>query len=168
MSRAREIHQSEPRGDAPKPEGEISRRELLRRLSPLGKVELDSSRCTGCGLCAVECPTGALVISSGEEADAFKLIFKHGNCVACGLCVEICPEKCLRMERVIELDKVGSQSVLFEDTIIRCSGCGSPLGPKSMVDKMQARVTAAGQTLPLQFELCPDCKVRAQFSQLRM
>ena len=166
MSRVREIHQSEPHGDALEPESEISRRELLRRLSPLGKVELDSSRCTGCGLCAVECPTKALLISSSEEEpDAFRIFFKHGNCVACGLCVEICPENCLRVERVLELDKVGSQSVLFEDKLVRCSECGCPLGPRSMVDKMQARVMAAGQALPLQFELCPDCKVRAQFTQ---
>jgi ferredoxin len=168
MSQAREIHQSEPQGDALKPESEISRRELLSRLSPLGKVELDSSRCTGCGLCAAECPTGALLISSGEETDAFQLLFKHGICVACGLCAEICPEKCLRVERILEVDKVGSQSVLFEDTLVRCSECGQPLGPKSMVDKMQAKVKAAGKVFPFQFELCPDCKVRAQFHQLRM
>ena len=166
MSRDREIHQSEPRGDALKPEDEISRRELLRRLSPLGKVKLDSSRCTGCGLCVAECPTEALVISSGEETDAFKLIFKHGNCVACSLCVEICPEKCLRMEHVLELDKMGSQSVLFEDTIIRCSGCGSPIGPKAMIDKMQARVVTARHSFPSQPELCPACKIKTHFSQL--
>ena len=168
MSRIREIHQSELDGDTLKPEKEISRRELLRQISPLGKVELDSSRCTGCGLCSVECPTEALVILSNEETDSFRLVFKHGSCVACGLCVEICPEKCLHMERSLELGKVGKQSVLFEDKLVRCSECGRPLGPKSMVDKMQARVMAAGQALPLQFELCPDCKVRAQFTQLRM
>jgi ferredoxin len=148
--------------------GKISRRQLLQMASPLGKVTLDEARCTGCGLCAVECPTEALVISSGEEADTFQLLFKHGSCVACGLCVEICPENCLCVERLLELDKVGGQSVLFEDKLVRCSRCSCPLGPKSMVDKMRARVTAAGQALPLQFELCPDCKVRAQFSQLRM
>ena len=147
---------------------EISRRQLLEMASPLGRVELDSSRCTGCGLCAVECPTGALVFSPGEETDAFQLLFKHGNCVACGQCVEICPEKCLRVERILELDKFGSQSVLFEDTIIRCSGCGSPLGPKSMIDKMRDRVIAAGKIFPARFELCPECKVREQFSQPRV
>ena len=147
---------------------EISRRQLLEMASPLGKVELDSSRCTGCGLCAVECPTGALVFSSGEETDAFRLLFKHGYCVACNQCVEICPEKCLCVERALELDKIGGQSVLFEDTIIKCSGCGSPLGPKSMIDKIRARVIAAGKIFPARFELCPDCKVRGFFSQSRI
>ena len=168
MSRVRDTHQSEPQGEPEEHEGEISRRELLRRLSPLGKVQLDSSRCTGCGLCAVECATGALTVSASEESDAFQLLFKHGICSACSRCVEICPEKCLRVERILELENVAGQSVLFEDTIVRCSECGRSVGPKSMVDKMEARVMTGGHSLPLQFDLCPDCKIRAQFSRLRI
>jgi ferredoxin len=163
MSKSRDFHQSELKEDSVKPETEISRRKLLQQLSPLGKVELDSSRCTGCGLCVSVCSTEALVISSREETDVFKIILKHGICLACGKCAEICPEKCLSVERVLELDKVGTQSVLFEDGFVRCSNCGTPLGPKSMIDHMQARIIASGKTFPFQFELCPDCKVRAQF-----
>jgi len=166
MSEANEIHQSELNRDAVKTEGKFSRRELLKRLSPLGKVELDSSRCTGCGLCVVECPTEALVISSSEETDIFQLLFKHGNCVACGQCVEVCPEKCLRMERLLELDKMDSKSVLFEDEIVRCSGCGSTIGPKAMIDRLQARVKASGHSSTSQFELCPACKIQTQFGQV--
>ncbi len=149
-------------------EGKISRRELLKRLSPFGKVKLDALQCTGCGLCAVECPTRALSVSLSEETDVFQLLFKHGDCVACSRCVEICPEKCLRMERVLELDKMDSQSVLFEDAIIRCSSCGDPVGPKTMVDKLHSRVASDGQPVPAQFELCPNCKIKAQFSGLRI
>lgn len=72
------------------------------------------------------------------------------------------------MERILELDKMASQSVLFEDRVVRCSGCGSPIGPKIMIDKLQARVVAAGQSFPSRFDLCPTCKVQAQFSELRM
>ena len=168
MSKVKGTHQDRLKVNSLSLEGKISRRELLKQLSPLGKVELDSSQCTGCGLCALECPTGALTVSSSEESDAFQLLFKHGNCVACSRCVEICPEKCLHMERVLELDKMDSQSVLFEDVIVRCSGCGNPVGPKTMIDKLQARVAVAGRPFPAQFELCPTCKVKAQFSQLRI
>jgi ferredoxin len=142
---------------------EISRREFLERLSPFGRVELDSSKCTGCGLCALECLTGALTISSSEETDAFQLLFRHDRCVACSFCVEICPEKCLRMERVLKPDKMDSQSVLFEDKIIRCSECGSPIGPRAMIDGIKGKLADKGQVT----ELCPTCKVRAQFAQLR-
>jgi electron transport complex protein RnfB len=168
MSEVKGIHQSKPGGDSVKPEGEFSRRELFKRLSPLGRVELDTSQCTGCGLCALECPTRALTVSSGEETDTFQLLFRYDHCVACGCCVEICPENCLRLERVLDMDEMGSQSVLFEDTIVRCSGCGCPIGPGTMIAKMQARLAAAGQSFPFQFELCPACKVQAQFGQLRI
>ena len=146
--------------------GKISRRELLKGLSPFGKVTLDTSKCTGCGLCALECSTGALIVSLIEETAIFQLLFKQGNCVACTLCVEICPEKCLHMERALELDKMDSQSVLFEDEIVRCSRCGSPIGPKTMIDKVRAKVEASGHSLASQVELCPACKVQTQFGQL--
>lgn len=146
--------------------GEISRRELLQKLSPLGQVILDTAKCTGCGLCALECPTGALAVSLSEESDTFRLLFKHGNCVACGQCAEICPEKSLRVERILEPDKIEGQSVLFEDEIARCSRCGVPIGPRAMIEKLQARITASGHSTPSQFGLCPDCKTQTQFGHL--
>ncbi len=168
MSEVKGIHQGQLKLHVLRPESEISRRELLKRLSPFGKVKLDASQCTGCGLCALECPTDALTVSSSEETDAFQLLFRYDHCVACGSCAEICPEKCLCVERILELDKMNSQSVLFEDEIVRCSGCGSPIGPRAMMDKIQARVAAAGHFLPSQLKLCPACKVQAQFGQLRV
>ena len=132
---------------------EMSRREMLEKLSPLGRVELDTAKCTGCGLCAGACPSGALAVSVGE-AGGFRLLFKYGVCVACGQCVEICPEKALRLERTLEPEKIGSESVMFEDEIIRCSGCGAPVGPRRMVEKIRARVVTTRS------ELCIACKAR--------
>ena len=168
MSEVRAVHQEELKLQLLSSEGEVSRRELLKRLSPFGKVELDTSQCTGCGLCALECPTRALTVSSSGKTDTFQLLFKYGHCLACSRCVEICPEKCLRMERVLELKKMDSQSVLLEDTIVRCVGCGSPIGPKTMIDKLQARMVAAGQSFSSQSGLCSTCKVQAQFLELKM
>ena len=146
-----------------KPEGKISRRELLKLVSPLGKLELDSSLCSGCGLCALDCPMGALYVSSDE--DNFQLRFRHELCLACGRCVAVCPEQCLRLERNLELDKLGSPAeVLFEDKIARCRECGNIIGSRAMLDRLRVKLLAAGEPVASQFGLCPTCKIKAQFS----
>jgi len=128
-----------------------------------GRVTVDHSRCTGCSLCALECPTGALDMSPTGESDTYQLLFKHEDCVACGRCVEVCPEKCLSLERVLELDKLGAPATaIFEDTVVRCAECGQPVGSRAMVDSIKARLIAAGQSLSAELELCPSCKVKAQ------
>jgi len=142
-----------------KPEGEISRRELLKMASPLGKVTLDNTRCTGCGLCTLECPTEALTVMTGEEADFYQLLFKHNACFACNQCVEVCPEQCLHLERTIEPDKLNDPPVvLFEDLVARCRDCGDVIGSRAMVDSLRAKLTATGGFPGSHFELCPRCK----------
>ena len=144
-----------------KPEGKISRRELFKLVSPFGKVTLDGSKCTGCGLCALDCPTRALTVSSSGEADVYQLLFKYGLCVACGQCVEVCPEQCLHLERTLELDRLNSPvMVLFEDEIVRCSECGSPIASRAMINNIKAKVSATGQFPSSQLELCPMCKIK--------
>ena len=147
--------------------GEISRRELLKLASPLGKVTLEKARCTGCGLCALDCPSGALTVSSGGEADVYQLLFKHNLCVACGQCVEVCPEQCLHLERTLELDEISRPAtVLFEDEIVRCSDCSSPLATRAMINSIKAKLPATGQLPSSRLELCPACKAKVQFSQM--
>ncbi|MFC2002566.1 4Fe-4S binding protein [Chloroflexota bacterium] len=138
---------------------------VLAGVVPFGKVELDGSRCTGCGLCALDCPTGALTVSTSGESDAYQLLFRHDACVACSWCVDVCPEKCLRLERILDLDRIDSPgTLLFEDSIVRCSECGSPVGTRAMINSVKAKVLAAGRFFSSQFELCPMCKGKAQLS----
>ena len=162
MSDIRENHQQTPVST----ESEITRRELLKKVSPLGRVTLNKDDCTGCGACAQEGTTGALTISTDEETGIFRLLFKYGVCVACGQCVRICPEQCLSVERVLEPDKINGETVLFEDEIIRCKRCGSPVGPAVMIARLRDRIGSSDPNLASRFELCPRCKVQGEFSQL--
>ena len=129
---------------------------------PFGRLEVDGSRCSGCGLCVTDCPTGALTLSSDDESSC--ILFRHDLCVACGRCADICPEKCLKMERVLELDGLRrSAVVLFEDSIARCRCCGNIIGSQAMVRQLRLKLAASGDSLVSQLELCPECKVE-QFS----
>ena len=125
---------------------------------PFGRLELDGSRCSGCGLCVIECPTEALTLSSGDESSC--ILFRHDRCVACGRCADICPEKCLKLERVLEVDRLqSSEVVLFEDNLARCRCCGSIIGSQAMVRQLRLKLAAGEGSLASQLELCPECKV---------
>jgi len=148
-------------------EAKITRRELLARLSPLGKVTLDSDRCTGCGLCVLECATGALTVAT--EADGgFKIIFRHGLCTACGACRDICPEKCLALTRGLDTGGLDRETVLFEDAVAVCRECGRAIGPQTMLAKIRRKVEATGRPFTAEAGLCPDCRARAQLGRLRL
>ena len=145
--------------------GPSGKKTLAKGFSPLGKVEVDPSRCTACGLCTLECPTKALTLVRKEEEDSFQLLFQHDLCNACGLCGEACPEKCLQWERGLEWGSIGKPArILFEGGICRCSECGVLLFPQPLIHRLQARIiSAGGSTLPL--DLCSPCKIRRQLKE---
>jgi len=144
----------------------ISRREFLKitrlknHLSPL----IDQEKCTGCGLCTIDCPTKALIINQSSEKDTYQLLFRQEACNACGVCEKSCPENCLQLvEKEPEQNKTGKETkVIFEDNLSRCMECGTPLFPRSMVKKMETKILRNRETT-WTFELCPSCRIKTQF-----
>lgn len=59
-----------------------------------GSVSVDAEKCSGCGMCVMFCPTGALAASQDEHPNAAAgsryLEFSAADCVQCGLCVDVC------------------------------------------------------------------------------
>ncbi len=127
-------------------------------LVPFGRLVLNTPRCTGCALCAVDCPTGALTAESTEEGN-YQLLFRHDACIACGRCAKVCPEQCLRLERILELSVLSRPAaVIFEDIVARCRECGSVIGPGAMIRSLQFKLRGAGASIVSQLELCTVCK----------
>jgi NADH-quinone oxidoreductase subunit I len=91
--------------------------------------ENNEHRCTGCGICEINCPNGTIEVISktvitedGKKKRAIeKHIYRLGMCTFCALCVKSCPSNALAFSQEFEhavfnrallikvLNKAGSQ-----------------------------------------------------------
>jgi formate hydrogenlyase subunit 6/NADH:ubiquinone oxidoreductase subunit I len=74
---------------------------LVRRKAPdrlRGQLIWDPEKCTGCELCVMDCPAGAIeVIVLDKSAKRFVLGYHVDRCTFCGQCVQSCRHGCLEM-----------------------------------------------------------------------
>ena len=72
--------------------------------------ENNEHKCTGCGICEINCPNGTIeVISKSiitEDGKKKRIIEKHiyrlGMCTFCALCVKTCPSEALAFSQEFE------------------------------------------------------------------
>jgi NADH-quinone oxidoreductase subunit I len=72
--------------------------------------ENNEHRCTGCGICEINCPNGSIEIISKmivtAEGKKKKVIDQHiyhlGMCTLCNLCVKACPSDAITMGQKFE------------------------------------------------------------------
>ncbi|HYW94201.1 MAG TPA: 4Fe-4S binding protein [Bacteroidales bacterium] len=72
--------------------------------------ENNEHKCTGCGICEINCPNGSIEIITDtietEEGKKKKIIDKHiyrlSMCTFCGLCVKTCPSNALDFSQEFE------------------------------------------------------------------
>ncbi len=72
--------------------------------------ENNEHKCTGCGICGINCPNGSIEIISksivNEEGKKKRAIDKHiyhlGMCTFCALCVKTCPSNALAFSQEFE------------------------------------------------------------------
>ena len=136
---------------------------LENKYVPFGMVKIKNESCTGCGLCAKNCPTSSISIKLLEDNSKLELAFRHDKCVACGICVNICPEKCINLTNMLDLSKLGrEQDVIFEDAYIYCHSCNRIIAPRSMINILKSKLKQSGGVGSEWSELCPACRVVIQ------
>jgi formate hydrogenlyase subunit 6/NADH:ubiquinone oxidoreductase subunit I len=61
-----------------------------------GKLHYDPSKCTGCRLCAIDCPAHALeIVIIDRAAKRFVARYDMARCIYCGQCIQSCKSKSL-------------------------------------------------------------------------
>ncbi|MBD3160254.1 MAG: 4Fe-4S dicluster domain-containing protein [Candidatus Lokiarchaeota archaeon] len=50
---------------------------------------VDTSKCVGCGICAENCPTGAISIVNGKAQ------IDYSKCENCGVCIKVCSQNAI-------------------------------------------------------------------------
>ncbi len=106
---------------------------------PFGIIEV-KGQCTACGLCANQCPTGALALSKGQEN--FTIDFVPLACIGCRICEGICPTRAIRMRPSFSFSFLlrYPRLTLFKGRLRMCRQCGKPFSPMG------------------EEELCPSCR----------
>lgn len=72
--------------------------------------EKNEHKCTGCGICEINCPNGTIEVISKtiitEDGKKKRVIDKHiyrlGMCTFCALCVKTCPSNALAFSQEFE------------------------------------------------------------------
>ena len=72
--------------------------------------ENNEHKCTGCGICEINCPNGtieviskSLILEDGKKKRAIdQHIYRLGMCTFCALCVKTCPSSALAFSQEFE------------------------------------------------------------------
>ena len=87
-------------------------------------MSVDAARCSGCGLCARFCPTGALHFAATDAH--FGLSLQTSACIACKICVVACPEEAVQLHTSVALSALLTDNapVLMAGRLVTCTVCG--------------------------------------------
>ncbi|RQW86634.1 MAG: 4Fe-4S dicluster domain-containing protein [Geobacter sp.] len=81
------------------------------------RIEIDRSRCKGCGLCTIACPRRLLDLDVPEEESvrvAAVLLYQE-KCVGCAQCAEMCPDLAISVYSRQKNEITGRSSIVFRE-----------------------------------------------------
>ncbi|MHC4068543.1 MAG: 4Fe-4S dicluster domain-containing protein [Planctomycetota bacterium] len=76
-----------------------------------GRIEIDTERCKGCGLCVVFCPKSNIVIRRQSNRNGyFPADMTDGDCTGCANCAIVCPDAVIKVFRDSNIASVKSET----------------------------------------------------------
>lgn len=148
-------HLAEPAGAVPLPAD-----------APFGAIRVDRGACTLCMACVSVCPSTA-VVGGGEQP---RLLFREDRCVQCGLCESACPEDAITLEARLDYGAylAPAETVLNEEELFHCVGCGKPFATRKMMDRMMQKLAGhwmfQDERSRRRIRMCEDCRVKDIFA----
>lgn len=81
------------------------------------RIEIDRSRCKGCGLCTSACPRKLLDLDvpEDESLQAFAVLECQEKCVGCAQCAEMCPDLAISVYSKQKNEFTGRSSGSFKE-----------------------------------------------------
>ncbi len=74
-------------------------------------VEINESRCVGCGACAADCVGGNLVVEEGKAR-------VKGGCILCGHCVAVCPVQAVAIPEYGPAQEMPGDAVSLDQEVL--------------------------------------------------
>ncbi|RLE80341.1 MAG: hypothetical protein DRJ51_00205 [Thermoprotei archaeon] len=85
----------------------VTKQYPLERVEPApvfrGKMSFNPDLCVGCGMCARDCPTGAITMEFYPHVKRKMPKFYYGLCIFCHQCVESCAWNAIKPTTQFEL-----------------------------------------------------------------
>lgn len=102
----------------------------------VGRPEINPEKCSGCGECAVRCPSGAIEGGTGTD----KAAISYDRCVFCVLCEEICPSGAVSMTHDFELARKDRK--FLKSTTFTVNNDNMPeLGKEELESQLEKRIS---------------------------
>jgi hydrogenase-4 component H len=110
-----------------------------------GKIDIDETKCIGCGGCANVCPSR--LIRFYDDAATTRMEFILDRCTYCGRCAEVCPEQAITMTQQFETATDDKTDLYIEQELYMatCARCGRCFENENSIDKIPTRRMREGR-----------------------